>query len=298
MHAQGDDMSCGLLNIDKRPGWTSRDVVNVVQRLVRPLKVGHAGTLDPLATGVLLVCVGAATRLTQYAHRLPKSYTGAFLLGRHSPTEDVEGQVTELVDPPIPSYDEVIVAAGRLVGPIDQRPPAYSALKLAGRRAYDLARRGETVDLAPRPVTIYSLEVVRYEYPELVLRIQCSTGTYVRSLGRDLAESLGTAAVMSGLVRTAIGPFRVEEAIGLDVLTAENWTEHLQPPRLAVSTLPQCVLAPEDVARIRTGLAVHGDPPSPEAAEIAAFDEQGQLLAILRSRGPGQLGPSINLPHG
>ena len=136
--------------------------------------------------------------LIEYVQRMPKCYTGTFLLGRHSPTEDSDGEVTLLVDPPVPSRDELEAAAKQLRRPLDAAAaPAYSALKVAGRRAYDLARRGEDVQLQPRLIEVYSLAVASYEYPELVLHIECGGGTYVRSLGRDLAEALATAAVMS-----------------------------------------------------------------------------------------------------
>ena len=227
----------GLLNLDKPAGITSRDAVDLVQRLARPAKVGHAGTLDPLATGVLVICVGAATRLIEYVQRMPKRYVGTFLLGRSSATEDIDGAVTLLPDPPIPAADQIEAAAKKFVGRLLQRPPAFSALKVAGQRAYDLARRGEAVDLKPRPIEVYSLKVARYEYPELVLEIECGGGTYVRSLGRDLAESLGTAAVMSALVRTAIGPWTLDTAVDPRTLTAANWQSHLDPLRKALAAL-------------------------------------------------------------
>src|SRR4051794_5854504 len=157
----------GLLNIDKPAGLTSRDVVNVVQRLVRPHKVGHAGTLDPLATGVLIVALGPATRLVEYVQRMAKTYQATFLLGRTSDTEDVEGTVMELDRAPIPNAHEIDAALPAFVGTIQQTPPAYSALKVAGRRAYQMARRGEAVELAARPVEIHGIEVIRYDYPEL-----------------------------------------------------------------------------------------------------------------------------------
>ncbi len=178
----------------------------MVQRLARPEKAGHAGTLDPLATGVLIVCVGQATRLIGYVQRMPKHYVGTFLLGRRSPTEDIDGDVELLSGPPVPALEQLEAAARQFVGRTQQRPPAYSALKVAGRRSYDLARRGEDVQLQPRPIEVYSLAVTRYEYPELVLEIECSGGTYIRSLGRDLAETLGTSAVMSALVRDGDRP--------------------------------------------------------------------------------------------
>ena len=142
----------GLLNLNKPTGMTSRRAVDIVQRLAWPAKVGHAGTLDPLATGVLVVCVGPATRLIEYVQRMPKRYVAAFLLGRQSPTEDIEGQVTELLGARVPTADEVRAAASRFVGRIQQRPPAFSALKVGGRPAYELARQGRPAHLAARPV--------------------------------------------------------------------------------------------------------------------------------------------------
>jgi tRNA pseudouridine55 synthase len=289
-------MSYGLLNLNKPPGVTSRDVVDQVQRLVRPKKAGHAGTLDPLATGVLVICVGPATRLIEYVQKLPKSYSGAFLLGRQSPTEDVEGEVTELVDPPVPTLDQLLAAARALTGRIQQRPPAYSALRVAGRRAYDLARRGETVDLQPRIIEIHRLEIASYAYPELKLRVECGSGTYVRSLGRDLAAALGTAAVMSALERTAIGSFRLEDAIDPAALTRENWPVYLLPPLRAAELLPQVCVAGSEIQAIRAGQAIAREALPPGATQWAALDAAGRLVAILVPRGPGLLGPVRNFP--
>lgn len=277
-------LPCGFLNVHKPIGMTSRDVVNRVQRLARRLKAGHAGTLDPLATGVLVVCVGAATRLTCYVQAMPKRYRGTFLLGRQSPTEDVDGPVTELLDPPIPSLDQLRAAAASLTGEILQRPPAFSALKIEGRRAYDLARAGEQVNLEPRPITVYRLEVERYDYPELALAIECSSGTYVRSLGRDLAASLGTAAVMSQLTRTAIGSFSIEEAMPLDRLHPGNWLEYLLTPLRAVETLPRVALTDAEVRRIQFGQIIAKQVPHQGAAEVAGMGPDGQLAAILTPR--------------
>ena len=180
--------------------------------------------------------------------------------------------------------------------PIEQRPPAYSALKVRGRRAYDLARKGQPVGLKPRRVTVHRIEIENYDYPELVLRIECGSGTYVRSLGRDLAESLGTAAVMSALVRTAIGGLHVEDAIDPRQLSDANWADCLLPPLRAVESLPRVELSSEEIVRIRHGLAVSREPSPTGAKEIAAVDANGRLVAILTRRGPGRLGPSRNLP--
>jgi tRNA pseudouridine55 synthase len=283
----------GLLNINKPAGMTSRDAVDLVQRLARPAKVGHAGTLDPLATGVLVMCLGSATRLIEYVQRMPKCYVGTFLLGRHSPTEDVDGEVTLLTDPPIPSREQVESAAAKFVGRLMQRPPVYSALKVAGRRAYDLARCGEAVELQPRPIEVYSLAVAHYEYPEFVLEIECSGGTYVRSLGRDLAESLGTAAVMSALVRTAIGPWTVADAIDPRGLTTTDCSSHLDPLLKALASMPKRELSPTETSRVRQGLTI-SDMASDADGEVAAIDDQGQLVSILVRRGPSEWGPSKN----
>ncbi len=212
----------GLLVLDKPSGVTSRRVVDRVLRFVRPTKVGHAGTLDPLAAGVLLLGLGQATRLVEYVHELPKQYQATFLLGRSSTTEDIDGEITELPDAVPPTREQIEQAADTLRGDIQQRPPAFSALKVAGRRAYELARAGETPELAPRGVRINRLTITRYDYPELCLDVECSSGTYVRSLGRDLAERAGSAAVMSALVRTAIGPFTLAEAADPEAITARK----------------------------------------------------------------------------
>src|SRR5262249_43555691 len=156
-----------------------------------------------------VICVGQATRLIQYVQRLPKRYRATFLLGRHSETDDTEGEITLIEGAPQPARAEIEAALSKFIGDIEQRPPAHSAVKIAGRRAYKLARQGRAVEIAPRTVTIHSLNILRYDYPELELVVECGSGTYIRSLGRDLASALGTAAVMSALERTAVGGFRV-----------------------------------------------------------------------------------------
>jgi len=283
---------CGVLNLNKPPGVTSRRVVDRVQRLARPAKAGHAGTLDPLASGVLVVCVGAATRLIEYVQRMPKRYTATFLLGRESPTDDTEGEVAELPDLPVPDEQQLRAAAEGFVGRIEQRPPAYSAIKVRGRRAYDLARRGQHVELKARPVTVYRIDVVNYTYPRLSLDILCGSGTYIRSLGRDLAESLGTKAVMSALERTAIGEFRIDEAVDPGQLTPENWLEHLLPPLAAVGGLTQVGLSEEQVAAVRHGRTIALPAELDEQAELAAVDAGGRLVAILTRRGRAEFRPS------
>jgi tRNA pseudouridine55 synthase len=297
-------LPCGLINLNKPDGMSSRQAVNPVQRLARPAKAGHAGTLDPLATGVLVVCVGGATRLIEYVQRMPKQYVGTFLLGRQSVTEDIEGEVIELPDQPEPTLAQIEAAAQRLVGQIEQRPPVFSALKVHGRPAYKLARQGKSVELAARPITIYRIAVRSYEYPELSLEIDCGSGTYVRSLGRDLAASLGTSAVMSGLVRTRIGGFCIEDAIDPGVLTLDNWLCHVQPPLRAVEYLPRMQLSAADTERIRNGLTIErtGGEDAVDglegAAEVAAIGPDGQLIGLLTPIVGGGWRTLRNLPTG
>lgn len=284
----------GLLNVNKPPGQTSRDAVNRVQRLVRPAKVGHAGTLDPLATGVLLIGVGSATRLIPYVQQLPKCYRATFLLGRQSDSDDLEGHVRELLDPPRPTNEQIAAALPNFLGTIQQRPPSFSAVKVDGRRAYTLARAGKTFELDARPVTIHNLSVGRYDYPELVLDIECGSGTYIRSLGRDLAESLGTAAVMSNLERTSIGDFTLESACELAELTAASLETWLLPARDAVQHLGCVELTSPEIQQIRQGMSI-GRAAHGFTSELAGVDPTGQLVAILTPRGPDQLRPVCNL---
>jgi len=284
----------GLLNLDKPGGWTSRRVVDRVARLAAGAKAGHAGTLDPLASGVLVVSVGAATRLFDYFQRMPKRYRAAFLLGRHSSTEDIEGEIASLDNPPVPTIGQIRAAAQKLTGRIQQRPPAYSAVKIEGRRAYRMARQGQSFDLETRTVEVYRIDIEGYEYPELRLEIECGSGTYVRSLGRDLATSLGTAAVMSALTRTAVGDFRIEEAVDVESLTAENFFRFLLSPLRAVPMLSRVELTAEEVFRVRSGQPITKAGSAEGSQEIAAVDPSGRLVAILVRRGDDLLAPMRN----
>ncbi|HEV2971932.1 MAG TPA: tRNA pseudouridine(55) synthase TruB [Pirellulales bacterium] len=288
----------GLLNLNKPVGTSSAGVLGRIKRLVRPAKIGHAGTLDPLASGVLVACVGPATRLAEYVQRMPKRYRATFLLGQQSDSDDIERPVTKLSDPPIPSRDQIERAAARFVGEIQQRPPAFSALKIAGRPAYQLARKGRAVELQPRPVTIHRLIIGAYDYPTLTLEIECGSGTYVRALGRDLAESLGTAAVMSALERTAVGEFRVEDACDLNALSAESLPQILLSPLQAVNSLPRVQLSDPEVQLAINGLFVPSNSGSVVSGatgqEFAGIDSSGELVSILRRREDASLAPVLN----
>jgi tRNA pseudouridine55 synthase len=282
----------GLLNVDKPAGVSSRKIVNDVQRLIRPVKVGHAGTLDPLATGVLILCFGRATRLVPYVQQQPKEYVATFLLGRHSVTDDIEQEVVELPDALVPTRQAIDAALPQFVGEIQQRPPAFSAVKVGGKRAYKLARQGAPVELAARPVTIYEIKLIEYDYPRLVVSMRCGSGTYVRSVGRDLAALLGTAAVMSELRRTAIGDFRVEDACDGDSLTREIVASHLLSPARAVAQLPSVIVDDTEIERLRNGLRItHSG--NRLAGDIAAIATDGKLISILSIDGD-QLRPVRN----
>ncbi len=281
----------GLLNLNKPCGVTSRDVVNRVQRLVKPHKVGHAGTLDPLASGVLVVCLGPATRLIEFVQRMPKRYLATFLLGRQSETEDIEGAVTELVDPPVPTEAKIRAALPSFIGIIQQLPPAFSALKVEGQRAYDLARKGETPDLKPRPIEVHAIELIEYAYPQLTLDVRCGSGTYVRSLGRDIARALGTEAVMSALTRTEIGPFHLTQALSGDDITPQSIDRAFLPPQGALGTMPTCTVSEQEEAFLRNGRQIVRRDEGYK--EVALFTTSGRLLAIVVPAGSSHWQPKI-----
>lgn len=229
----------GILNLNKPAGMTSRRAVNVVQRLVKPAKVGHAGTLDPLATGVLVIAVGRATRLIEQIQSQSKRYRAVFQLGRRSNTDDSSGDVTVVSETPDVELDQIQEALRGFVGSVKQVPPAFSAVHVEGRRAYKLARRGKPVKLEPRPVEIYSIDLMDFDCPHVALDIHCGSGTYIRSIARDLGERLGCGALMSNLVRTSVGPYRLDDAVDPEKVTQETLADLLIPPRTAVDHIRQ-----------------------------------------------------------
>lgn len=275
----------GLLNIAKPAGVSSRHVVTQIEHALDPLPVGHAGTLDPLATGVLVICVGRATKLVDHLHRFSKTYVGTFLLGRSSDTEDVTGNVEFLPAARQPTREELEIALPRFTGEILQQPPAFSALKVGGKRSYKLARRGKAVELQPRPITVHRLAIERYEYPELQLAIECGSGTYVRSLGRDLARAVGTEAVMSQLCRTSIGPFQLSAALAPEQVDAGNLPLLLASSLLAIGGLQRVALTAKQAAELSRSGVIFDLPLRAEdyagGAEVAGLAPDGRLFAIL-----------------
>ncbi len=294
---------CGVLHLHKPARPTSRQVIDRVARCTKPAKVGHAGTLDPLAEGVLVVCVGPATRLIRYVQRLPKTYSAVFQFGLSSPTDDLEGAVVAVDDAPRPSRRSIDTACQKMVGQIEQRPPAFSAVKIKGQRAYALARQGQHVDVKPRPVVIHSIDVIGYEYPRLELSVTCGSGTYIRSLGRDLADLVHTSAVMSALCRTSIGDFRLDDALAFDKISAPSVPEALHPATAAVRELPQLELSEVEIKRLANGLPIsrRGDAALPgirsDDQEFAGIDQAGLLVVLLAADVDDTLRPLRNFPR-
>jgi tRNA pseudouridine55 synthase len=283
----------GLLVIDKPGGLTSRDVVDRVQPRFPPrTRIGHTGTLDPLATGVLVLCVGAATRLTEYVQQMEKVYEICIQLGARSDTDDADGVIAmqnQIGEPPERRVIERHLQG--FLGETEQVPPIYSAARVGGRRAYDLARRGREVDLKPRKVTIHAIEVLAYDYPSLELRVGCGKGTYMRSLARDLGDQLGCGAYVAALRRTRIGPFTATDALSLEIDGALARTR-LLPLEAAVAELPRLELPAGELLRLRQGQpATATDFPGnlKPGHEIAVFDEMHRLAAIAKEEGEGRL---------
>ncbi len=272
----------GVLNLNKPGGLTSRAVVDMVVRPLRGTKVGHAGTLDPLATGVLVVCVGAATRLIEYVQRMSKTYRTTVLLGARSDTLDADGRVIAVESPRVPSEPEIRTAMTTQIGTISQIPPQYSALKVQGRRAYDMARAGHAVDLAPRQVLVRRIDVLAYDWPRLDLEIDCGSGTYIRSIARDVGESLECGGLVEVLTRTRIGPFTLVDALDPLELTAESISSRLLPALEAVTNLPRLPLSPAQIAAIGQGRVLTADQfgGAVPAGEVALLGPDGALVAI------------------
>ena len=272
----------GLLNVNKPSGMTSRRVVDLVARCAGTKRVGHAGTLDPLASGVLVVCLGWATRLVPFIQDRPKTYRAQFLLGQRSDTDDVTGELTAVPDAPRPTRADVESALKSFVGEILQIPPQFSAVHVAGNRAHKLARHGKRVPIEPRPVQVHGIDVITYEFPELSLEIECGSGTYIRAIARDLGNALGCGGVLSALVRTRVGEFALESAIALDNLAARPIAEMLLPPLAAIADFPRYTCTPADLAQLTRGrpLLCPAESSYPPAALVALLDPAGQLQAL------------------
>lgn len=270
----------GVLAIDKPAMRTSRDVCNRIERIVRPDKVGHTGTLDPMATGVLLLAIGSASRLVEFSLGHSKEYEAEFLVGHRSETLDTEGEVIALPDAHPPTREQLQAQAERWIGCVQQIPPKFSAINIAGRRAYELARKGREFELPAREINVNAIEIIAYDYPRLSLRVDCGSGTYVRSLGSDILRGVGSDAVMSRLVRTRVGPFLLEDCAPLEQFaTVADVAERLQPPQRLIANMPSVQLTPEQVISIRHGIPLELSGVVTE--RLFAIDSQGKLIAVL-----------------
>ena len=285
----------GLAVVDKAAGWTSHDVVAKARGILGQRKIGHSGTLDPDATGVLLLGFGRVTRLLRYLTDLPKSYTGEVVLGTETDSLDASGAVTATHEVRPVTLEEAQAAAAGFVGDLQQVPPMVSAVKIGGRRLHELARAGEEVERSPRPVTVHRFDVVGLAeptaegHPVLEVEVDCSSGTYVRVLAADLGRALGSGAHLRALRRTAIGSFGIDEAKPLEAL-------ELLPPAAALRDYPSVVVDDETAVLVghgrvleRTALGADGDGP------WAVVDPQGVLLAVYEPHRGDSVKPSVVL---
>jgi tRNA pseudouridine55 synthase len=290
----GADGPHGVLVVAKPAGPSSHDIVALVRRLSGAKRVGHGGTLDPFASGVLPVFVGSATRMVEYHLHDAKAYRALVCFGARSTTDDIEGELSPGEAAP-PAREAVEALLPAFVGRVVQRPPAYSAVKVGGRRAYEMARRGEQPLLRDREVEIHELRLTGWQddqtRPCATLEVRCSAGTYVRALARDLGERLGCGAYLAALVRTASGPFRIADAIELDelrrLLAEGSLAGRLLPPDVGLDAYPAVSLSPIELAAVARGQVVRlrGEAPAPGPDGLVRVVVEGQgLVAMARLR--------------
>jgi tRNA pseudouridine55 synthase len=279
----------GILNVDKPPDLTSHDVVNAIRRVAGQRKVGHAGSLDPMATGVLLICLGQATRIAEYLMAGRKRYRATIVLGTSTDTYDAEGEILDSSGRTDFAAKEIQAALDTFVGRIQQVPPMYSALKRGGEPLYKLARQGKTVELQPREAEIDEILLLDWAPPSLIIEVACASGTYIRSLAHDVGQRLGSGAYLGALVRLQSGQFSLEEAVSLGRI--EEAFEHgqectyLLPVDEALLDWPAMIVGAGDAQKIVQGQGVPGEPPANddgyEQAMCRAYSTGGDFLAIL-----------------
>jgi len=270
----------GLLLVDKPAGMTSHDVVLAARRAFGERRIGHAGTLDPFATGLLVLLLGRATRLLPHLDGVPKEYEAAIVFGRETDTDDRDGVAVR--ESPPPGDDAIAAAIPQLTGPLLQVPPSYSAKRVAGRRAYAAARAGETLELAPARVEVFEWRDLRRGGETLFATIACGGGTYIRALARDLGRLTASAAHLGALRRTRSGPFHVRDAVTVDQLKAGSAT--LRPALDALPTLPHVVLPGDDAERVLRGIAIERS--ELDASRAALVDSRsGALVALAEADG-------------
>jgi len=275
----------GILPIDKPVGPTSHDIVAIARRALRTRRIGHTGTLDPFASGLLLLCLGPSTRLAEYLSAQPKCYTATLRLGIATDTDDLHGRPIRSSGAWVDlAESDVRDALARLAGSIKQVPPRYSAKKVAGERMYEAARRGEQVDLQPVDVTISRIELTGFAPPDASFEVDCSSGTYIRAIARDAGEFLGVGAHLTHLRRTCIGSHEVSDALTINHLNDPAVVEAaMLPPAAAVSHLPRVLIVEEQIETLRNGGAIPAPqeaPDVPPGEPIALLSTAGFLLAI------------------
>lgn len=276
-------MKYGILNLYKPKGPTSRDCVNKLVKPLRPSKVAHAGTLDPLAQGVLLILVGPAVRLMDEIHELDKEYVACFHLGQRSPSGDLETACEQVPLGMEVNRNSIHDAMMKFLGPIVQIPSNYSAIRVNGKRAHRSARQGADVRIPARTIMIHDLQLLAWDPPRIRLRIQCSTGTYIRTLGSDLARSLGTDAVMTELTRIRVGPFGIESSLPLDMAQDRFSDASLEPPITALQHWEHWSVDDVVMRRVLDGQRLTAEEVLPTSqTRIAVLDSRNILRAILK----------------
>lgn len=294
----------GLILIDKPAGWTSHDVVAKARRITGQRRIGHTGTLDPMATGLLVLCLGQATRLVEYLTGHDKRYTGEIVLGRSTTTDDAEGDTIEERAIPAVTESDLRDLERRFTGPILQLPPAFSAIKVAGKRAYAVARAGDTPRLEPRAVAVHALSLAAVSPGRLALELHCGPGTYVRSLARDIGAALGCGGHLGSLRRRSAGPFRVEAATTLEELEAEAGRgaveELLVPADEGMRGHEAAILAADGCRRFAHGLMHHSSSGAEMPAAVARiYATSGEFLGVGSVSSLGEIRPVkvLNLPN-
>lgn len=270
----------GIILVDKPQDWTSHDVVAKLRGVLHERRIGHSGTLDPLATGLLVVFVGRATRAVEFAEADSKEYIAGLRLGIATDTQDISGSIISRCDA-IPSRETVICAVNSFVGEIDQIPPMYSAIKVGGKKLYELARRGESVERKSRRISINSIDVVGEDGDDLLLKVSCSKGTYIRTLCHDIGEKLGCGACMSSLHRTAAGVFLIENAHSIEEIQAAAENGDLQNFLLPLDTLfaqyPVLTVNENRTKRLKTGNIINLNAPD---GKYRVYSESGEFLLL------------------
>ncbi|MGM0556008.1 MAG: tRNA pseudouridine(55) synthase TruB [Myxococcota bacterium] len=276
----------GLLLVDKPVGLTSFDVVKRVRRLLDISKVGHTGTLDPRASGLLPIVVGRCTKLAKYLSSDRKAYEFGLELGKFTETLDSEGEVSHTCEWEHVTEAQIESALELFRGEVQQIPPKYSAIKINGERAYELARSGKDVEMKPRQVVIHDLQLVSFEPPHAKLRVECGSGTYVRSLVRDIAVEVGSCAFTTSIHRTAVGPFELDRAVALDELSAETAPSAVLSPAMMMRELPSYVASHDESLAIGYGQKpfVEMDYEVEAGDAITVLDEDGELVAVATIR--------------